>query len=168
MRRLVTIVALAAAFAGGFVVRGVVPVEPIAHAQAAGRVFELRTYTTNPGKLDALHARFRTHTLRIFEKHGMQNVGYFRPMDAPLADNTLVYIIAHKSREAAKELVGFQQGPRVAEGVGGVGGQRPSPGQGPGVGVPHRRRLLADEVAAADEARAQVAECHICAARPVV
>jgi len=98
-----TMVALVAAFAGGFVVRGVVPVEPVAHAQAAGRVFELRTYTTNPGKLDALHARFRNHTLRIFEKHGMQNVAYFRPMDAPLADNTLVYIIAHKSREAAKE-----------------------------------------------------------------
>src|SRR5262245_21231837 len=103
MKKQWTIVAFVAAFAGGFVVRGIVPLEPIAHAQAAGRVFELRTYTTNPGKLDALHARFRNQTLRIFEKHGMQNVAYFRPMDAPLADNTLGYIIAHKSREAAKE-----------------------------------------------------------------
>ena len=103
MRRVLASFALVAAFAGGFAVRGIVPGEPIARAQAAGRVFELRTYTTNPGKLEALHTRFRDHTLRIFEKHGMQNVGYFRPMDAPLAENTLVYIIAHKSREAAKE-----------------------------------------------------------------
>lgn len=71
-------------------------------AQSAARVFELRTYTAPDGKLGDLHARFRNHTLRIFEKHGMRNVIYLSPMDAPAADNQLVYLISHQSREAAK------------------------------------------------------------------
>ncbi len=61
-------------------------------------VFELRTYTTHDGMLPALESRFRDHTMRIFEKHGMKNIGYWTPIDKP---NTLVYIIAHASREAA-------------------------------------------------------------------
>jgi len=72
-----------------------------AEAQSSDRVFELRTYTTLPGRLDALHARFADHTMRIFEKHGMTNIGYYSPQDAPLAENTLVYLLAHDSREAA-------------------------------------------------------------------
>lgn len=67
-------------------------------AQTDGLVYELRTYTTNEGMLPALNARFRDHTMRIFEKHGMQNIGYWVPTDKP---NTLVYIIAHESRAAA-------------------------------------------------------------------
>jgi len=62
-------------------------------------LYELRTYTTNDGKLDALHARFRDHTQRLFEKHGIANVAYWNPSDQP---NTLIYIVAHKSAEAAK------------------------------------------------------------------
>lgn len=61
-------------------------------------LYELRTYTTNPGKLDALHARFRNHTQRLFEQHGIQNIAYWTPTDKP---NTLVYIVAHKDRESA-------------------------------------------------------------------
>jgi NIPSNAP len=68
-------------------------------AQPKGKVFELRTYTTNEGKLDALQARFRDHTTRIFKKHHMTNVGYWVPVDKP---NTLIYIISHPSKEAAK------------------------------------------------------------------
>jgi hypothetical protein len=68
---------------------------------AADRVFELRTYTSAEGRHDALLARFREHTLRLFEKHGMENVGYWIPQDESLADNTLVYLLAHESREAA-------------------------------------------------------------------
>lgn len=75
----------------------------VAHAQNAGRVFELRTYTAPDGKLPELQARFRNHTMRIFEKHGMKNVGYWVPQDAPAKDNTLIYIISHESREAAKK-----------------------------------------------------------------
>jgi|SRR5262249_12791226 len=74
-----------------------------AQAQAPGRVFELRTYTTNPGKLQDLQNRFRDHTTRLFEKHGMVNVGYWLPQDPPLAGNTLVYILAYPNREAAKK-----------------------------------------------------------------
>ena len=74
-----------------------------AHAQNANRVFELRTYTAPDGKLPELQARFRNHTMRIFERHGMKNVGYWVPQDAPSKDNTLIYIISHESREAAKK-----------------------------------------------------------------
>ncbi|MGH9217847.1 MAG: NIPSNAP family protein [Vicinamibacterales bacterium] len=72
-------------------------------AQNAGRVFELRTYTAPDGKLPELQARFRNHTMRIFERHGMKNVGYWVPQDAPAKDNTLIYVISHESREAAKK-----------------------------------------------------------------
>ena len=69
--------------------------------QAQGnKVFELRTYTTADGKLPNLNARFRDHTMRIFDRHNMENIGYWVPQDTP---NTLVYIIAHDSREAAQE-----------------------------------------------------------------
>src|SRR5437667_10281485 len=64
------------------------------------RVYELRTYTAAPGKLDALNARFRDHTCKLFEKHGMTNVGYWVPVEN--ADNKLYYIISHNSREAAE------------------------------------------------------------------
>lgn len=70
---------------------------------ASKMVYELRTYTTNEGKLDALNARFRNHTMKIFKQHGMKNVGYWVPQDEPAHSNTLVYIIAHKDRETAKE-----------------------------------------------------------------
>jgi hypothetical protein len=77
--------------------------QTVAYAQNAGRVFELRTYTAPDGKLPELQARFRNHTMRIFERHGMKNVGYWVPQDAPTKDNTLIYIISHESREAAKK-----------------------------------------------------------------
>ena len=66
------------------------------------RVFEMRTYHTLPGRLEALQQRFRNHTLKIFEKHGMTNVGYWVPQDSPARENTLIYIISHASREQAK------------------------------------------------------------------
>jgi hypothetical protein len=82
------------------------------NAQPDTRVFEIRTYTAAGGKLDALHARFRDHTLAIFKKHDMTNVGYFKPQDAPLKQNTLIYILAHPSREAAaKNWRAFQNDP---------------------------------------------------------
>ena len=66
------------------------------------RVFEIRTYHTLPGRLDALNKRFREHTMRVFEKHGMTNVAYWTFQDTPAKENTLIYVISHKSREAAK------------------------------------------------------------------
>ena len=67
------------------------------------RIFEIRTYTTHEGKLEALNARFRNHTTRLFEKHGMTNIGYWTPADEPRSKDTLIYILAHPSREAAKK-----------------------------------------------------------------
>jgi len=75
----------------------------VALAQGAGKVYELRTYTAPDGKLPNLQARFRDHTIRIFNKHGMKSVGYWVPQDAPTKDNTLIYIISHDSREQAKK-----------------------------------------------------------------
>src|ERR1700722_8898963 len=69
----------------------------------AGHVFENPTYTAEPGKLEAMHARFRDHVLRIFDKHGITSVGYFAPTDEQLSKNTLIYILAFPSREAAKK-----------------------------------------------------------------
>jgi len=69
----------------------------------ADRVFELRTYTAPEGKLDDLLTRFRDHTIRIFNNHGMTSVGYWLPQDPELRQNTLVYLLAHPSREAADQ-----------------------------------------------------------------
>ena len=72
-------------------------------AEGSGRVYELRTYTTFDGKLDALQKRFRDHTIEIFNRHGMTSIGYWVPQDPPRSQNTLIYILAHPSREAAKQ-----------------------------------------------------------------
>src|SRR5262249_52510494 len=70
---------------------------------APGRVFELRTYTASPGRLDALNARFRDHTLALFKKHGMEVVGFWTPTDKDAgAGEKLVYMLAHSSRAAAE------------------------------------------------------------------
>lgn len=69
--------------------------------QRDSRVYELRTYTTNPGRLPALKKRFADHTLKLFERHGMRNAMYWTPTDSTLRDNTLIYVISHDSREAA-------------------------------------------------------------------
>ena len=67
-------------------------------AEEKNRVFEIRTYYANEGKLDALLTRFREHTVALFEKHGMTNIGYWVPTDNK--ENKLVYILAFPSREA--------------------------------------------------------------------
>lgn len=72
-------------------------------AQAADRVFELRTYTCYEGRLDALKTRFRDHTIAIFNRHGMTSIGYWVPTDPEKSKNTLIYIIAHPSLEEAKK-----------------------------------------------------------------
>ena len=81
-------------------------------AFAQNRVFELRTYTCYDGKLDALKARFRDHTIEIFKRHGMESVGYWVPQDPERSKNTLIYIIAHASREqATKNWAAFRADP---------------------------------------------------------
>lgn len=76
------------------------------------RVYELRTYTTLPGRLPALEKRFADHTLKLFEKHGMQNGMYWVPTDEKLRENTLIYVVSHESQEAAmKSWAAFQADP---------------------------------------------------------
>jgi hypothetical protein len=77
---------------GGLAVLGI-------NAQAPHHVFELRTYTAPPGKLDALEARFRDHTEAIFKRHGLNAIGYWIPEDNK--DNHFIYIVEHKSKEEA-------------------------------------------------------------------
>ena len=70
----------------------------IAQAEEKNRVFEIRTYYAYEGKLDALLARFRDHTVALFKKHGMTNIGYWVP--TANKENKLVYMLAYPSREA--------------------------------------------------------------------
>jgi hypothetical protein len=96
------------------VLLGATDYSPAVKPSVAGeRVFELRTYTASPGNLGNLNARFRGHTLKLFEKHGITNVGYWNPVEGqPGAGETLIYILAHKSLDAAKaSFDAFRQDP---------------------------------------------------------
>jgi hypothetical protein len=91
--------------AAGLVILPVAVAQVVALAQekkdgGKGRFFELRTYTASPGKIEALHARFREHTNKLFVKHGMELVGYWQAVSGDNAENTLIYILAFPSREA--------------------------------------------------------------------
>lgn len=97
VRRL-SLVALSLAVAAVFVGSHVMSDDSTKPSES-GPVYELRIYTTPEGKLPELHKRFRDHTMKLFEKHGMKNVIYFVPADK---DNTLVYLLEHRSRAAAE------------------------------------------------------------------
>jgi hypothetical protein len=72
-------------------------------ASAGGKIFELRIYKTHPGRLDALNKRFREHTCRLFEKHGIELVGFWVPTEGEESKDTLYYIVAFPSREAQEK-----------------------------------------------------------------
>ncbi len=79
---------------------------------AAGRVYEMRTYYANPGKMTALHARFKDHTCRLFEKHGITLVGFWSPTDEKQAEDVMIYILSYPSKEAAdKSWKAFREDP---------------------------------------------------------
>ena len=63
----------------------------------------MRTYHASPGKLNALHARFRDHTNKLFVKHGIELIGYWTPTDEPRSKDTLIYILAYADREAREK-----------------------------------------------------------------
>ncbi len=70
---------------------------------AEKRVFELRTYTASPGNLDRLNARFRDHTVALFKRHGIEQFGYWNPLEGQAgAGEKLIYLLTHASLEAAK------------------------------------------------------------------
>ena len=83
-----------------------------AHREREDRFFEMRTYHANPGKMQALHARFRDHTIKLFEKHGMTVVGFWKPLEQKEGEEKLVYILAFPSKDAAdKSWKEFQDDP---------------------------------------------------------
>lgn len=85
-------------------------------AEDNGKVFELRTYTSAPGKLDDLQSRFRNHTSRIFAKHGMKVIAYWTPTDPEKANDTLIYVLEHASQVAADQSwQAFAEDPEWAE-----------------------------------------------------
>jgi len=76
------------------------------------RVFELRTYYAAPGRMDALHARFRDHTCGLFKKHGMTIIAFWTPQESKETQQKLIYVLAHASKEAAdKSWKDFQGDP---------------------------------------------------------
>jgi hypothetical protein len=94
---------LVLAFAAGFLLRGVVPGEPVVQAQGP-RVLELRTYTVpDKAKLDLLHKRFKDHSLGFFQRHGMASIWFGKTIEPPLNETTMVYILGHASRDAARK-----------------------------------------------------------------
>jgi hypothetical protein len=72
-------------------------------AGAQERAYELRTYTAEDGRLEALHKRFRDHTVKLFEKHGMTVVGFWVPSSGETSANTLVYLLSFPSEQARNE-----------------------------------------------------------------
>ena len=101
-KKLVSTIAFSAAMAAGIFVGVTMKSTEAAPADSA-RIYEMRTYTCNEGKLDDLHARFATHTNHLFVKHNMTLIGYWTPHEGETKENTLIYVIGHESREAAKE-----------------------------------------------------------------
>jgi hypothetical protein len=103
MKTYLTALALAATVITSFAAEpSANPVSPSVDKNS--RCFEMRTYYAAPGKMEAMNARFRDHTCALFKKHGMELVGFWIPTDKEKgAENTLVYVLVHKSREEAKK-----------------------------------------------------------------
>ena len=97
-------VVLVVAVAGAFWAGQTAGEDKVKEGTAKGeRVYELRTYYCLPGRLEALHKRFKDHTLNLFEKHGMKNEMYWTPTDPKQKDHVLIYVVSHDSMEAAKK-----------------------------------------------------------------
>ena len=134
-----------AIFVAGFSLGSLRQSRIVAHAQGK-HVYELRTYTAPDGKLGELNTRFRDHTMRIFNKHGMKSVLYMTPQDAPDSQNTLDLRPRASEPRGGEEGVGrLRSRPGVEEGLRRIAGQRPDRQQGR-VGVRRSDRLFADEV----------------------
>ena len=86
----------------GFGLGGLLPQATAFGREANTTIFELRTYTANAGRLAEMIEELHVAS-RVFERHGMTNVGYWVPTDSPLSGNTLIYILKHKSRAAARQ-----------------------------------------------------------------
>jgi hypothetical protein len=93
---------LKTAFVSCMIVAAALTAASTAQAQSAGPVYELRIYTAVPGKFDAVMTRIRDHAIKLFQKHGMEAVGFWVAADPPASQTTVYYFLKHKSRAAAK------------------------------------------------------------------
>ena len=98
----VGVIVLGAVFVGGVFVGQVFDPGQAVSAKASDVVYELRTYTANDGKLEGM-VKELGFASKVFERHGIENVGYWVPTDSPLSENTLIYILKFDSREAQAE-----------------------------------------------------------------
>jgi hypothetical protein len=94
---------MAVVFVAGLLIGRWLASPVVVHAQGRPRVFELRTYTAAEGKHAAMLARFRDHTVALFEKHRITSVAYWVPQDSPASSQTLIYLLAFPDRADAKE-----------------------------------------------------------------
>jgi hypothetical protein len=92
--------ALAAGFLALAACATPIPSAPATPPAPAIGLYELRIYTAAPGKMDALNARFRDHTVSLFKKHGMTPVAFYRTVDAQgaVSGDKLYYIMGYKDR----------------------------------------------------------------------
>jgi hypothetical protein len=102
MRSTIRVSALAVLVAAAFVVGSRIQAAE-EKAKPKERFFEMRTYIAHDGKFDAMHARFRDHTNKLFVKHGMDVIGYWVPTDEKESKNTMIYILAYPSKEAREK-----------------------------------------------------------------
>jgi hypothetical protein len=102
LKRLTVCAVALASFAAGSLITARLAHESQVRADS-NRVFELRVYHAMPGKLPALESLFRDTASKLLAKHDLKAVGYWVPEDVPAGDNTLIYILAHPSREDARK-----------------------------------------------------------------
>ena len=95
------LVTLTVVFLGGLALGNVMQRLDAARAQT-NRVYEFRTYVSQPGRLDDVLARFRDHAAPILERHGIRSVGYWVPVEPPASEDTLIYILAHDDADAVE------------------------------------------------------------------
>ena len=74
-------------------------------------LYELRVYECLPGRLPNLHARFADHTFKLFEKHGIKNIGYWTT-DAGDSNHELTYLVAFEdANQRAEAWASFRADP---------------------------------------------------------
>jgi hypothetical protein len=106
-QRFVVLAGMLAAGVAGFALGGGRAADP-----KDSRLFELRIYYAEPGKMDDLHARFRNHTCGLFKKHGIELLGFWSPTDPEKAKTEMYYILAYPNKAAAdKSWKGFRDDP---------------------------------------------------------
>src|SRR5713226_2511552 len=78
-------------------------------------IYELRTYHCLPGRLPALVKRFETTTVRLFEKHGIRQVGFWT-VAVGESNQDLIYILQWESlTDREKRFATFQADPEWIE-----------------------------------------------------